>query len=64
MGRQYVHLSNYIESAIIVGKRRASTPIILVINSTRAFENGCNFYKEPSDIWLSDYIEPQYITIK
>lgn len=64
IGRPYVYLSNNIESAIIVGKRRISTLVILVVVSTRTFENGYNFYKEPSDIWLSDYIESQYITIK
>lgn len=64
MGRQYVHLSKDIETAMVVGKRRTITPVLLVISAKEAFENGCDFYEEPNDIWLSDCIEPQYITIK
>lgn len=64
MNRQYVHLSNNIETAIMVGKRRTDDPTILIIDSKNAYEGGCKFYQEPDDIWLSDYIDPQYITIK
>lgn len=61
MDRQYVHLSQKMEEAVRVGKRRQSQPVILEINAKKAFEGGCNFYLGNDEIWLSDFIPPRFI---
>ena len=43
-GRQHVHLSEDAETAIAVGKRRDSQPVILVIDSKKAYDSGVAFY--------------------
>lgn len=61
--RQYVHLSQDIETAIKVGERRDKTPIILVINSEQASKDGIKFYPGNEKIWLSEKIPSNYIHI-
>jgi putative RNA 2'-phosphotransferase len=63
MGRQYVHLSVDVETAKQVGRRRDPKPVILVIKSKQAYEDGINFYHGNENIWLSDSIESKYIEI-
>lgn len=59
--RQYVHLSQDIETATNVGLRRTNNPVILQVNSQEAFNNGVKFYKETNGIWLADYIPAKYL---
>lgn len=61
MTRQYVHLSSTPETATIVGKRKHSDPIILLVNAKKAFQDGIKFYHPNEDIWLADYIPPEYM---
>ncbi|MFX1391113.1 MAG: RNA 2'-phosphotransferase [Promethearchaeota archaeon] len=61
IGRQYVHLSDTIESAISVGKRRTKNPIIIVINTNIAQKEGIKFFKS-GDMYLVEYIPPKYIS--
>ncbi|MGY3704949.1 RNA 2'-phosphotransferase [Vagococcus martis] len=56
MNRQYVHLSEDIDTAIMVGKRKTETPIILAIDTEKAVSHGMNFYRGNEKVWLSDYI--------
>lgn len=63
-GRQYVHLSMDIETAIIVGKRRDKNPVLLEIDAKWAFEDGVVFYIGNDKVWLSDSVSPKYIKIK
>ncbi|MFX1296824.1 MAG: RNA 2'-phosphotransferase [Promethearchaeota archaeon] len=58
--RQYVHLSGNLEDAILVGKRRTNNPLILKINTETSKEGGIIFYKS-GDLYLTDYIPPQFI---
>jgi putative RNA 2'-phosphotransferase len=60
--RQYVHLSETLETAYSVGKRRTEYPIILVIDSSRAVKEGIDLYKS-GDMYLADYIPPEYISL-
>ena len=46
MSRQYVHLSVDTETAMQVGKRHDSEPVILKINAAEAFESGIKFYRD------------------
>ena len=61
MKRQFVHLSADINTAVMVGKRRDSNPIILEINSEMAYEAGIKFYVGNESIWLAERIPAQYI---
>lgn len=61
MNRQYVHLSTNRETAEQVGKRKASAPIILHIESLKAYESGIKFYIGNDIVWLADSVPPEYI---
>lgn len=60
-GRQYVHLAVDTDMALQVGKRRDGQPVLLVINSKKAWNEGVKFYKGNERVWLSDGIGPDYI---
>ena len=59
--RQYVHLSQDIETAQNVGKRHDDKPCILVIDSLRAWNDGISFYYGNEKVWLADEIPSKYI---
>ncbi|MFX1313995.1 MAG: RNA 2'-phosphotransferase [Promethearchaeota archaeon] len=61
IGRQYMHLTENIKTAISVGKRRTRNPIILVVDTSIAQKEGINFFKS-GDIYLVDFIPPKYIS--
>lgn len=56
MQRDKVHLSEDINVAVSVGKRRDNNPVILEVNTVAALKAGVKFYKEPSGVWLSTEI--------
>lgn len=60
-GRQYVHLSQDIETARNVGKRRDDKPCILVINAKKAWDEGIKFYLGNEKVWLADTVPGRYI---
>ena len=60
--RQYVHLSDTINTAYIVGKRRTSEPIILEIDTMLAKQEGVLFYHS-GDMYLAEYIPSHCITL-
>lgn len=59
--RQYVHLSNDKKTALEVGKRRDSQPVILAINALQAWEEGTKFYCGNEKVWLADHINSKHI---
>lgn len=61
MNRQYVHLSEDIETAKIVAKRRKEEVNILVIQAINAHDNGISFYREENKVWLSEPIPSMFI---
>lgn len=62
-GRQYVHLSNDIETALQVGKRRDVEPVILEIDAEKAWNEGVKFYLGNDKVWLTDNIPSKYIKV-
>ena len=62
--RQYVHLSQDIETAFAVGKRHDEKPIILEICALDAWKNGVKFYYGNEKVWLADEIPSKFITVK
>ncbi|MDH5650165.1 MAG: RNA 2'-phosphotransferase [Gammaproteobacteria bacterium] len=62
MGRQYVHLSVDIVTAIQVGKRKSRNPVIFEVTALLAHNKGIKFYKGNDKVWLADEIPPEYIS--
>ena len=63
MNRQYVHLSVDTETACQVGKRRDNKPVILTIDSGKAYNDGICFYKGNDKVILADNVPKEYIMI-
>lgn len=59
--RQYVHLSQDVETAQNVGKRHDDKPCILWIDSLRAWNDGISFYYGNEKVWLADTVPSIYI---
>jgi putative RNA 2'-phosphotransferase len=59
-GRQYVHLSPDIETAIEVG-RRHGRPVVLEVMAREMHNEGVNFYRIENGIWLTEDVPPKYI---
>lgn len=62
-GRQYVHLSNDIETALQVGKRHDEKPAILEIDAKKAWDEGIKFYLGNDKVWLADNVPSIYIKV-
>ncbi len=60
--RQYVHLSQDIETAESVGKRHDNKPCILIIDSSKAWNDGIKFYYGNEKVWLADMVPSKYIS--
>ncbi len=61
--RQYVHLSQDVETAVMVGKRRDNNPVIFVIDAKKAAQEGVKFYYGNETVWLADYVSSKYLSI-
>lgn len=59
--RQYVHLSQDIETAEKVGSRHDNKPCILIIDAQKAWNEGIKFYLGNEKVWLADTIPSRYI---
>lgn len=59
--RQYVHLSQDIETAEAVGKRHDNKPCILMIDAKKAWNEGTKFYVGNEKVWLADTVPAGYI---
>jgi putative RNA 2'-phosphotransferase len=60
-GRQYVHLSTDVETAMEVGRRHDHRPVILHIAAGKAHEEGIDFYQGNHQVWLVEHIDPKYL---
>ncbi|TDQ04022.1 putative RNA 2'-phosphotransferase [Halanaerobium saccharolyticum] len=63
MGRNYVHLSVGIKEAEKVALRRTKQPVIFKIEALKAFREGQNFYKTAEDIFLTDRLSADYLSL-
>ena len=59
-GRQYVHLSHDIATAVKVGQRRGK-PVILLVYAGQMYTDGYQFYCSENGVWLTDEVPPQYL---
>jgi putative RNA 2'-phosphotransferase len=62
MNRQYVHLSESEEFARIAGQRRGKL-VLLTIDTEQALQGGIQFYYVGNEVWLSDDIPPNCISL-
>lgn len=60
-GRQFVHLSRTQQEARRVGRRKSSSPTILIIKPKKAKKIGAKFWRASKNIFLADYIPPEAI---
>lgn len=62
-GRQYVHLSQDVETAECVGKRHDGKPCILAVDAKQAWRDGVKFYLGNEKVWLADFVDSRYIHV-
>ena len=62
-GRIYVHLTDSVQMAISVGRRHGE-PVVLRIDSERMNCEGITFYKSRNNVWLTDFVAPQFVSIE
>lgn len=62
MSRNYVQLTNDIDTATTVGSRHG-TPIILKVDSRKMSDDGIKFYLSNNNVWLTEYVDTKYIEI-
>ena len=63
MQRQYVHLSDRLETAVNVGKRHGA-PLVYVIDAEAMQKAGYVFYCSENGVWLTDSVPPEYLKRK
>lgn len=64
MTRQHVHLSAAKETALMAGRRRDKNPILLKVDALKAFKAGVRFYKGNEDVFLSDPIASEFLSLE
>jgi putative RNA 2'-phosphotransferase len=60
--RQYVHLSEKLDTAIAVGARHGK-PIVFTINTAAMQNDGYIFYLSVNNVWLINEVPPLYISL-
>lgn len=63
MDRHHVHLSSDIKTALKVGSRHGK-PFVFVIDTKRMSENNKEFFKTENDVWLTEFVSPDFLIIK
>ena len=64
MNRQYVHLSSDLDTAMRVGKRHDSKPMIFEVQAGQMYRDGAVFYHSGNDgTWMCEAVNPKYIKL-
>ena len=63
MDRNHVHLSQDIETATAVAKRRKGPHVLLLIDSSTMFSEGHHFFLADNGVWLCEHVPPQFLTL-
>ncbi|MPZ89352.1 MAG: RNA 2'-phosphotransferase [Nitriliruptorales bacterium] len=63
MGRQHVHLSTDVETAVQVGRRKSSASVVVRVRAAEAFADGVAFYRGNGMVWLADEVPPRFLEI-
>ena len=59
--RHHVHLSSNKDTALNVGQRHGK-PYIFVVLASKMYEDGIHFFQSENNVWLTDYIDPKYLS--
>lgn len=62
MNRQYVQMSDSLNTARSVGQRHG-IPVIFQIDAEKMVHDGISIYKSENGVWLVDYIPPKYLSL-
>lgn len=60
MSRQYVHLSQDINTAVYVGKRHGE-PIVFKVDAMQMYKDGIKFYISENNVVLTDFVDTKYL---
>ncbi|GAA1549804.1 RNA 2'-phosphotransferase [Nocardioides humi] len=63
MRRQFVHLSVDRETALMVGRRKSASPVLLLIDAAGAAAAGACFYEGNELVWLTDSVPAGFIKL-
>ncbi|MBL7733611.1 MAG: RNA 2'-phosphotransferase [Chitinophagaceae bacterium] len=63
MARQFVHLSETIETAITVGKRHGK-PILIEVDTKELINDGQAFFQTSDNVWLTTAIAIDYLSFR
>lgn len=63
MQRQYVHLSETVDQARQVGRRKDRDPVILAVDTRVAASQGVGFHRSDSGVWLAETIPAAAVEI-
>ena len=62
MGRQKVHLSTDVETALAVGRRHGGRDVVILrVDAMRAAREGVRFYRGNDDTWLADHVPAAFL---
>lgn len=60
MSRNYVQLSEKIDTATEVGRRHGK-PVVLGVDTKTMREDGIKFYLSNNNVWLTEFVDSKYI---
>lgn len=60
MSRNYVQLSENIDTATEVGRRHGN-PVVLGVDTKTMREDGIKFYLSNNNVWLTEFVDRKYI---
>ena len=63
MSRQYVHISQDLETAVKVGSRHGK-PVILIIRAKEFVSDGNKLYRSSNGVWLTEEVPVRYFSVK
>lgn len=61
MGRQYVHLSTDVATAVEVGRRKPNTPVVLRVRADEVHEQGVRFLRGNEMVWLAEAVPVEFL---
>jgi len=64
MGRQYVHLSVDVATAVQVGERKSSAPVVLRVRARAASKQDVRFWRGNEMVWLADVVPAEFISVE
>ena len=58
--RQHVHLSNDMETAVLVGRRHGK-PYVFKVSAGKMHNDNFEFYLSDNNVWLTEHVPPIYL---